>query len=180
MEGGGRGIGRGRTLQAGRATRNTLSLPWARDRTARTRRGRREFNAGPEAALAGTGVTQDARSPRSRSDPALTGSEKESILSRDGSKTDTALTFSSKRGQWAFTLDSPREKNSGNVSCYRIDIASVGGASVVVVAKLAPACSPPARVASKPGSRRRARSCGSARSVPRVDRASCRARAHRF
>ena len=47
---------------------------------------------------------------------------------------------------------------------------------MVVVAKLAPACSPPARVASKPGSRRRARSCGSARSVPRVDRASCRAR----
>ena len=97
-------------------------------------------------------------------------------MSRDGSKTDIALTFSSKRGQWAFTLDSPRKKNSGNVSCYRIDIASVGGASVVVVAKLAPACSPPARVASKPGSRRRARSCGSARSVPRVDRASCRAR----
>ena len=97
-------------------------------------------------------------------------------MSRDGSKTDIALTFSSKRGQWAFTLDSPREKNSGNVSCHRLDNASVGGASVVVVAKLAPACSPPARVASKPGSRRRARSCGSARSVPRVDRASCRAR----
>ena len=57
-------------------------------------------------------------------------------MSRDGSKTDIALTFSSKRGQWAFTLDSPRDEIRKRERTGLI----IGSrrASVVVVAKPAP------------------------------------------